>query len=307
MSAKIIDGKKVAAITREEVRKDVEDWVKAGNRPPFLQVVLVGNNPASNVYVNAKTQACKEVGIATATTRLPDTISAKELKNIICKLNNNDDVDGILVQLPLPNHLSSHDVIEAIDYRKDVDGFHPMNVGRLTVGDPCFRSCTPAGIFELLKYYSIPTKSKHAVVVGASNIVGRPVANILSKEDGEGKATTTICHKYTRDLTAHTIQADILVVAAGQPNLIRGEMVKEGVVVIDVGINRVADETLEKGYRLTGDCHYESVKEKASWITPVPGGVGPMTVAMLMKNTLLAAKKSIYPDRPLASDTKLVS
>lgn len=296
MSAKIIDGKKVAATIRDEVRQDVEAWVNAGNRAPFLQVVLVGSDPASNVYVNAKTRACKEVGIKTQTLRLPDTISAKELKKTIYDFNENDDVDGILVQLPLPNHLSSHDVIEAIDYRKDVDGFHPMNVGRLSVGEPCFRSCTPAGIFELFKYYSIPTKSRHAVVVGASNIVGRPVANILSKEDGEGKATTTICHKYTRDLTAHTIQADILVVAAGQPNLIRGEMVKEGVIVIDVGINRVADETKEKGYCLVGDCHFESVNEKASWITPVPGGVGPMTVAMLMKNTLLAAKKSIYPN-----------
>src|SRR5699024_10933279 len=169
-------------------------------------------------------------------------------------------------------------------------------IGRLAVNQSCFRSCTPAGIFELFKYYSIPTKSKHAVVVGSSNIVGRPVSIMLSKEDTEGKATTTICHKYTKDLTAHTISADILVVAAGQPNLIKGEMVKEGAVVIDVGINRVADETKDKGYSLVGDCHYESVKEKASWITPVPGGVGPMTVAMLMKNTLLAAKKSIYPE-----------
>lgn len=296
MSAKIIDGKKVAAITRDEVRKDVEDWVDAGHRPPFLQVVLVGNDPASNVYVGAKTRACKEVGIETDTHRLPDTISAKELKKTIDDFNADDAVDGILVQLPLPSHLSSHDVIEAIDYRKDVDGFHPMNVGRLTVGQPSFRSCTPAGILELFKYYSIPTKGKHAVVIGASNIVGRPISTMLSKEDADGKATTTICHKYTKDLTAHTISADILVVAAGQPNLIKGEMVKEGVVIIDVGINRVADETREKGYSLVGDCHFESVKEKASWITPVPGGVGPMTVAMLMKNTLLAAKKSIYPD-----------
>lgn len=296
MSAKIIDGKKVAALTRDEVRKDVEDWIDAGNRPPFLQAVLIGNDPASNVYVGAKTRACKEVGIETDTFRLPDTVSAKELKKKICKFNNNDKVDGILVQLPLPSHLSKHDVIEAIDYRKDVDGFHPMNVGRLSVDQPCFRSCTPAGIFELLKYYSIPTKGKHAVVIGASNIVGRPVSIMLSKEESEGKATTTICHKYTKDLTAHTISADLIVVAAGQPNLVRGEMVKEGVVVIDVGINRVADETKEKGYSLVGDCHFDSVKEKASWITPVPGGVGPMTVAMLMKNTLLAAKKSIYPD-----------
>lgn len=296
MCAKIIDGKKVAAITRDEVRQDVEDWVADGHAPPFLQVILVGNDPASNVYVGAKTRACKEVGIETDTHRLPDTISAKELKKTIFKYNKDDSVDGLLVQLPLPSHLSSKDVIEAIDYRKDIDGFHPMNIGRLTVGQPSFRSCTPAGIFELFKYYSIPTKGKHAVVVGASDIVGRPMSVMLSKEDSEGKATTTICHKYTKDLTAHTISADILVVGAGQPNLIKGEMVKEGVVVIDVGINRVADETNEKGYTLVGDCHYESVKEKASWITPVPGGVGPMTVAMLMKNTLLAAKKSIYPE-----------
>lgn len=296
MSAKIIDGKKVAAIVRDEVREDVEHWVEAGNRAPFLQVVLVGSDPASDVYVGAKTRACKEVGIETDTLRLPDTVSAKELKKTIQQLNEDDNVDGILVQLPLPVHLSSHDVIESIDYRKDIDGFHPMNVGRLTVGQPSFRSCTPAGIFELLQYYSIPTKGKHAVVVGASNIVGRPVSILLSKEEGIGKATTTVCHKYTKDLTQHTIAADILVVAAGQPHLIKGEMVKEGVVVIDVGINRVADETNDKGYSLQGDCDFGSVSKKASWITPVPGGVGPMTVAMLMKNTLLAAKKSIYPD-----------
>jgi methylenetetrahydrofolate dehydrogenase (NADP+)/methenyltetrahydrofolate cyclohydrolase len=296
MSAKIIDGKKVAAITRDEVRRDVEDWMNSGNRAPFLQVVLVGNDPASDVYVGAKTRACKEVGIETDTLRLPDTISAKELKKTISNLNNDDSVDGILVQLPLPTHLSAHDVIESIDYSKDIDGFHPMNVGLLTVGQPSFVSCTPAGIFELLKHYSIPTKGKHAVVVGASNIVGRPVSILLSKEESVGKATTTICHKYTKDLTQHTISADILVVAAGQPGLIKGEMVKEGVVVIDVGINRVADEKKDKGYSLVGDCEFESVNEKASWITPVPGGVGPMTVAMLMKNTLLAAKKSIYPE-----------
>ncbi len=296
MSAKIIDGRKVAAIVRDEVREDVEDWTNAGNRAPFLQVILVGSNPASDVYVGAKTRACKEVGINTDTLRLPDTISAKELKKTIREFNQNDEVDGILVQLPLPVHLSSHDVIESIDYRKDIDGFHPMNVGRLTVGQPSYRSCTPAGIFELLEHYSIPTKGKHAVVIGASNIVGRPVSILLSKEEGIGKATTTVCHKFTKDLTQHTISADILVVAAGQPHLIKGEMVKEGVVVIDVGINRVADETKKKGYSLQGDCHFESVSKKASWITPVPGGVGPMTVAMLMKNTLLAAKKSIYPE-----------
>lgn len=295
MEAEIIDGNKVAGFIRDEVRKDVDDWVDAGNRAPFLQVILVGSNPASETYIGAKTKACKEVGIETNTLNLPDTISAKELKSTIGKFNDDNSVDGILVQLPLPVHLSAQDVIESIDYHKDVDGFHPMNVGRLTVGQPSFRSCTPAGIFELLDHYSISTKGKHAVVVGASNIVGRPLSVMLSKE-GIGKATTTVCHKYTKDLTQHTISADILVVAAGQANLIKGEMVKEGVVVIDVGFNRVPDETKEKGYSLQGDCDFESVSQKASWITPVPGGVGPMTVAMLMKNTLLAAKNSIYPD-----------
>jgi len=296
MSAKLIDGKKVASLMRKEVKEDVAEWIKKGNRPPFLQVALVGSDPASNVYVRAKMRACEEVGIATATERLPDTISARELKATIRKYNNDDSIDGILVQLPLPAHLSQHDVIECIDHKKDVDGFHPMNVGRLALDQPTFRSCTPAGIFELLNYYSITTKSKHAVVVGASNIVGSPMAVMLSREHGEGKATTTICHKFTKDLTAHTISADIIVVAAGQPNLIKGEMVKEGVVVIDVGMNRVPDDSKERGYQLVGDVEYETVKEKASWITPVPGGVGPMTVAMLMKNTLLSAKKSIYPD-----------
>ncbi len=296
MSAEIIDGKKVAELVRARVREDVEDWTSKGNRAPFLQVILVGDDPASKVYIGAKTRACEEVGIQTATDILQDTISARELKSVIRSYNEDDSVDGILVQLPLPSHLSSHDVIETIDHRKDVDGFHPMNVGRLALDQPCFKSCTPAGIMELFKHYSIPVKAKHAVVVGASNIVGTPMGVMLSRENSSGKATTTICHKYTRDLTLHTISADILVVAAGQPHLIKPEMVKEGAVVIDVGINRIADETSEKGYKLVGDVDYEAVKKKASWITPVPGGVGPMTVAMLMKNTLLAAKKSLYPD-----------
>jgi len=296
MSAQIIDGKMVAERTRNQIREDVDSWVKEGNRRPFLQVIQVGTDPASSTYIGAKTRACNDVGIETGTAHLPDTISAKELKKQIRKFNEDDNVDGILVQLPLPNHLSSHDVIESIDHRKDVDGFHPMNVGRLAVDQPTFRSCTPAGILELFKHYSIPTKSQHAVVVGASNIVGSPMAITLSRENSTGKATTTICHKYTKDITRHTIDADIIIVAAGQPGLIKAEMVKEGVVVIDVGINRVADETSKKGYKLVGDCDFEALKKKASWITPVPGGVGPMTVAMLMKNTLLAAKKSIYPE-----------
>ena len=296
MSAQLIDGKKVAEITRAQIREDVKSWMGQGNRAPFLQVIQVGKDPASSTYIGAKTRACNDVGIETGTAHLADTISARELKQEIRKFNESELVDGILVQLPLPSHLSSHDVIESIDHKKDVDGFHPMNVGRLAVDQPTFKSCTPAGIFELFKHYSIQVKSKHAVVVGASNIVGSPMAIMLSRENSAGKATTTICHKYTKDITRHTIDADILIVAAGQPGLIKAEMVKEGVVIIDVGINRVADEKTKKGYKLVGDCDFDGLREKASWITPVPGGVGPMTVAMLMKNTLLAAKKSIYPE-----------
>jgi methylenetetrahydrofolate dehydrogenase (NADP+)/methenyltetrahydrofolate cyclohydrolase len=298
MAATLIDGTAVAANVRNQVKTDVHDWLSKGNRAPKLHVLLIGNHPASHAYVGSKLRACNEVGIESETETLPDTISEKELKARIRELNEDDAVDGILVQLPLPEHLTPLSVIESIDHRKDVDGFHPMNVGRLAIGMPCYRSCTPAGIMELLKVYSIPTKSKHAVVVGASNIVGSPMAIMLSREheSGSGKATTTICHKYTKDLTVHTINADILIVAAGQPNLITAPMVKEGVIVIDVGMNRVADHTSPKGYKLVGDVDFDRVAEKASWITPVPGGVGPMTVAMLMKNTLLAAKKAVYPD-----------
>lgn len=296
MAVNIINGILVAEHVRSEVRDDVQHLISRGQRPPKLMVVIVGSDPASQIYVRAKTTACSKVGIESETMRLPDTISEKEMREIIRSLNENPDIDGILVQLPLPAHIHPLTVIETIDPRKDVDGFHPMNVGRLTIGQPTFKSCTPAGVLELLRYYSIPTKGKHAVVVGASNIVGSPMAIMLSRENDTGKATTTICHKYTKDLTKHTIDADILVVAVGLPRLITGHMVKEGAVVIDVGMNRIPDPTSEKGYMLVGDCEYDSVAEKASWITPVPGGVGPMTVAMLMKNTLLAAKNSIYPE-----------
>jgi methylenetetrahydrofolate dehydrogenase (NADP+)/methenyltetrahydrofolate cyclohydrolase len=296
MAVNIINGSLVADHVRSEVLDDVQHLITKGQRPPKLMVVIVGSDPASQIYVRAKTSACSKVGIESETMRLPDTISEKELREIVRRLNDDPTIDGILVQLPLPAHIHPLTVIETIDPRKDVDGFHPMNVGRLTIGQPTFKSCTPAGVLELLRFYSIPTKGKHAVVVGASNIVGSPMAIMLSRENETGKATTTICHKYTKDLTKHTIDADILVVAVGLPRLITGHMVKEGAVVIDVGMNRIPDPSSEKGYRLVGDCEYESVATKASWITPVPGGVGPMTVAMLMKNTLLAAKNSIYPD-----------
>lgn len=295
MSASIIDGKLVAQKIKDEVQKDVQDWINRGNRAPKLQVLLVGTDPASQTYVRAKTRDCEEVGIDSETILLPDTVSTDEVCSLIKSFNEDEGIDGILVQLPLPAHIPQLAVIESIDHRKDVDGFHPMNIGRLAIDQPAFKPCTPYGVMELFKHYSIPVKSKHAVVVGASNIVGSPMAVMLSRENSSGKATTTICHKYTRDLTSHTINADILIVAAGHPNLIKAEMVKEGVVIIDVGINRVGDESTEKGYKLVGDTDFEQIKEKASYITPVPGGVGPMTRAMLMKNTLLAAKKSLYP------------
>jgi methylenetetrahydrofolate dehydrogenase (NADP+)/methenyltetrahydrofolate cyclohydrolase len=295
MAASIIDGKLVANLIKERVKEDISNWVAKGNRAPKLQVILVGDNPASYSYVKSKTTDCIEVGIESDTLQLPDTISDKELREIIQGFNEDDSVDGILVQLPIPDHIPPQAIIESIDYRKDVDGFHPMNVGRMQVGQPSFRPCTPAGIMELFNHYSIPTKGKHVVVVGASQIVGTPTAMLLSREKDGGKSTVTLCHRYTKDVTKHTINADILVVAVGSPGLITSQMVKEDVVIIDVGINRVADHENERGYKIVGDVDYKSVSEKASWITPVPGGVGPMTRAMLMKNTLLAAKKSLYP------------
>ena len=294
-SANLIDGKAVAAKIREGVSNDVKAWIERGHRAPKLQVILVGENPGSRSYVKAKTTACAEVGIESDTLNLADTVSEFELKETIRHFNEDEDTDGILVQLPLPSHIAPQAIIETIDHRKDIDGFHPMNVGRMATGQPSFRPCTPAGIMELIDHYAFTTKGKHAVIVGASNIVGSPMAVMINREHGPGKATTTICHRYTRDLTKHTIDADILVVAAGSPGLITGQMVKEGAIVFDVGINRVADGSRKRGYRLCGDVDFKSVSEKASWITPVPGGVGPMTVAMLMKNTLLAAKKSLYP------------
>lgn len=297
MSATIIDGKLVAEKIKDEVRNDVQNWISRGNRAPKLQVLLVGSDPASQTYVSAKTRDCNEVGIESETMILPDTVSQEEVCSVIQSFNDNPDIDGILVQLPLPDHITQLAIIESIDHRKDVDGFHPMNIGRLAIDQPAFKPCTPSGIMELFKYYSIPVKGKHAVVVGASNIVGSPMAVMLSRENNTGKATTTICHKYTRDLTTHTIIADILIVAVGVPSLIKSEMVKEGVVIIDVGINRLGDESNAKGYKLVGDTDFDQIVKKASYITPVPGGVGPMTRAMLMKNTLLAAKKSLYPDK----------
>jgi len=275
----LIDGKKIAAEIREELKKDVIKFKEAG-RAPGLTVILVGDNPASQTYVKFKERAANEIGIKSEIIRLDQDIDQAELMKEISRLNEDNTIDGILVQLPLPDHLDENEVIEAIKPSKDVDGFHPINTGRLFSSQDDlirFEACTPLGIIELLERENIKIDGKKAVIVGRSNIVGKPIAHLLL----ERHATVTICHSHTPDLTAETLQADILVAAVGRPELIKGEMVKEGAVVIDVGINRVNGQ-------LVGDVDFESAQKKASYITPVPGGVGPMTIAMLMKNTLKA-------------------
>ena len=287
--AQIIDGKAIAAQVRAEVKAEVEAWVQAGNRPPYLAVILVGDNPASASYVRGKTKAAAEVGIASDTLHFDTSISEAELLAEIARLNEDDGVDGILVQLPLPDHIDPSRVLNAIRPDKDVDGFHPVNAGRLLLGEPGFVPATPAGILELLRRSGIETTGKHAVVVGRSNIVGRPLAALLLHRGID--ATVTVCHSRTRDLAALTRTADILVAAIGRPRYITADMVREGAVVIDVGINRVDDPAHPRGYRLVGDVDFEAVAEKAGWITPVPGGVGPMTIALLLRNTLYAAQR----------------
>ena len=284
----IIDGKKIAAEIREELKKEI-DKLKSENRAvPGLVAILVGNNPASESYVRGKGKACEEVGMITKTEKLSSDISEKDLLELIQKYNSDKNYNGILVQLPLPKHIDEGKVIEAIWPIKDVDGFHPISVGNLLIGNDTFLPCTPAGIQELLVRYNIPIKGKHVVVVGRSNIVGKPIANILLQKKENANAVVTICHSAAKDISYYTRQADILIAAIGRPNFVKAEMVKDGVVVIDVGINRVIDETLPKGYRIVGDVDFDEVSKKASFITPVPGGVGPMTIAMLLKNTFKA-------------------
>jgi len=286
MEAIRIDGKAVAAQIRREVREEVEKLSRQGKRPG-LAVILVGDDPASGVYVRMKARACEEVGIHSITETLPAEISEADLLKRISHFNEHPDYHGILVQLPLPPHINSQKIIEAIDPRKDVDCFHPYNVGRLTIGKPLFEPATPAGVLELLRRYKIPVAGKHVVVLGRSNIVGKPLAMMLVQKREGANAIVTVVHTATRDISHFSRQADILIAAMGRPEVVRKEMVKEGVVVIDVGVNRV-DADNEKGYRLVGDVAFQEVSEKASAITPVPGGVGPMTIAMLLMNTLKA-------------------
>jgi len=290
MSAILIDGKKVAEEIKAELRGRIE-WLQRRSVTPNLTVILVGDDPASQVYVSMKKKACEDLGLFSETIRLPVQTSQDELIARIEQLNQDAAVHGILVQMPLPPHMDANRIIETIHPQKDVDGFHPINVGRLVAGRPSFIPCTPAGIIELLRRYGYQTDGKHVVIVGRSNIVGKPLANLLIQKSATGNATVTICHTHTRSLVDFTRQADILIAAAGRARIITGEMVKEGAVVIDVGVNRVADSTKKRGYRLEGDVDFASVSEKAAAITPVPGGVGPMTIVMLMKNTIQAAEK----------------
>jgi len=290
--AQLIDGKKVSLDIRNALKPRVAALVAQGVRPG-LSVTLVGEDPASKVYVGAKDAAATEVGIQAWTHRLPATISEAELTEHLIRQNEDPAVHGILLQLPLPAHLPSEKLLDLISPKKDADGFHPISLGNLMLGRPGFRPCTPWGVQELLRAYDLNPEGKHVVVVGRSNIVGKPVANILIQKEAFANATVTICHTGTPDLAYYTRQADFLIAAMGRPEVITGDMVKDGVVVVDVGVNRVKSDKTKSGTRLVGDVHFESVAAKAAWITPVPGGVGPMTIAMLLTNTVRGAETAL--------------
>ncbi len=290
MSATIIDGKAIAAQIKSEVKLEADSLKREHGIVPGLAFILVGENPASQSYVRSKGKACEELGFHSVTEERPSTISQDEILKLINTFNNDPNIHGILVQLPLPKHIDENEVIMAIDWRKDVDGFHPVNVGKLVIGQPCLRPCTPAGVQELLVRSGNDPAGKHVVVVGRSNIVGKPVMNILLQKQKGANAVVTIAHTGGGDIAKYTKQADIVVAAIGKAEAITGDMLQPGCVVIDVGINRVADASTKTGSRLVGDVHFASASQVASAITPVPGGVGPMTIAMLMKNTLQAAK-----------------
>jgi len=290
----LIDGKAISAQMKKEIEEEVTQIKAAGGKTPHLAAVLVGHDGGSETYVASKVRTCEEVGFKSSLIRFEENVSEEELLACVDKLNNDADVDGFIVQLPLPKHISEQKVIEAIDYRKDVDGFHPINVGRMSIGLPCFVSATPSGILELLKRYEIPTQGKHCVVLGRSNIVGKPVANLMMQKGYPGDATVTVCHSRTPNIKEICLSADIIIAALGVPEFLKGDMVKEGVVVIDVGTTRVPSNETKSGFRLKGDVAFDEVAPKTSYITPVPGGVGPMTIISLMRNTLLAGKKEIY-------------
>src|SRR5713101_542612 len=294
MAATLIDGKKISEDIKLEVKRDTEKLKAGRGITPGLAFILVGENPASQSYVRMKGKACEEMGFYSVTERLPADTTEAYLLKLIDQFNDDLRIHGILVQLPLPKHISEEKILTAIDYRKDVDGFHPINVGRLVVGQECLKPCTPVGVQELLMRSSNYPAGKHVVVVGRSNIVGKPVMNILLQKQKGANAVVTIAHTGAKDVSMYTKQADILIAAMGKAECITGDMIKPGAVVIDVGINRVDDASAKNGYRLVGDVHFASASQVASAITPVPGGVGPMTIAILMRNTLIAAKGGIY-------------
>lgn len=290
----LIDGKKVSGDIKKEIAAEVAEMIAAGKKQPHLAAVLVGHDGGSETYVAAKVKACEECGFKSTLIRFEADVTEAELLATVDKLNNDADIDGFIVQLPLPKHISEQKVIEAIDYRKDVDGFHPINVGRMSIGLPCFVSATPAGILELLGRYGIDTKGTNCVVLGRSNIVGKPVASLMMQKGNPGNATVTVCHSATKNIKEICREADIIIAALGSPEFVTEDMVKEGAVIIDVGTTRVPSTVTKSGWKLKGDVDFEHVAPKCSYITPVPGGVGPMTIVSLMKNTLLAAKKVIY-------------
>lgn len=290
----LIDGKKVAAEIKQEIAAEVNRMIADGKRRPHLAAILVGHDGGSETYVANKVKACEECGFTSTLIRFEDDVTEETLLAEIEKLNNNPEVDGFIVQLPLPKHISEQRLIEAIDYHKDVDGFHPINVGRQSIGLPCFRSATPAGIMTLLERYGIVTSGANCVVLGRSNIVGKPVASLLMQKANPGNATVTVCHRDTKNLKEICRNADILIAAMGRPNSVTADMVKDGAVIVDVGTTRVPDVSRKSGFRLCGDVDFEAVAPKCSYITPVPGGVGPMTIVSLMLNTLLAAKHEVY-------------
>lgn len=290
----LIDGKAIAATIKKEIALEVENIIAHGGKRPHLVAILVGHDGGSETYVANKVRACEECGFTSTLIRYEDDVTEEELLAKVDELNKDGDVDGFIVQLPLPRHIDEQKITEAIDYRKDVDGFHPVNAGRLAIGLPCFLSATPNGIMELLRRYNIDTKGKKCVVLGRSNIVGKPMASLMMQKQTPGDATVTVCHSHTQNIAAECCNADIIIAALGQPHFVKADMVKEGAVIIDVGTTRVPDPTRKQGFRLCGDVDFENVAPKCSFITPVPGGVGPMTIVSLMKNTLLAATHQIY-------------
>ena len=293
MDYTLIDGKATAATIKAEIKQEVENIVANGGKRPHLAAILVGHDGGSETYVKNKVLACEACGFQSTLLRFEETITEEELLACVSQLNENPDVDGFIVQLPLPRHINEQRVIEAIDYRKDVDGFHPINVGRMAIGLPCFISATPLGILTLLKRYDVATRGKKCVILGRSNIVGKPMAQLMMQKQ-YGDATVTVCHSHSADLKEECRQADIIIAAIGQPGFVTADMVKEGATVIDVGTTRVPDATRKPGFRLSGDVRFDEVAPRCAFITPVPGGVGPMTICTLMLNTLAAAKKEFY-------------